>query len=150
LERGDDFVRKLAGQNFRIYPITARAIANLMISGEVEISPMTFASHVIASNADGAHLGWIPPGPLAVIDTVTALAAKAPHPHAAMLLIDFLMSKEGQLMYRDLGYESARTDMPASLLPPVKKMFLANRPTYMADFDTWTQTFRSLFERGAK
>ncbi|HYM18715.1 MAG TPA: ABC transporter substrate-binding protein, partial [Micropepsaceae bacterium] len=39
LTKGEDFVRKLAEQNIRIYPITARALANLVISGEVAISP---------------------------------------------------------------------------------------------------------------
>lgn len=147
LDKGEDYLRKLAAQNSRVYQVTSRAIANLMITGEVEIAPMTYASHVIASNAQGAKLAWIPPGPVYVLDTVTAIATKAPHPHAAMLMIDFLMSKEGQLIYRELGYESSRTDMPPGQLPPVKKAFLTNRPTYLDDFEKWAHMFRTLFDR---
>ena len=150
LDQGEDYLRKLAQQNSRVFQVTSRAISNLMLTGEVEIAPMTYASHVVASNADGGHLGWNAPGPVYVLDTVAALAAKAPHPHAAMLLIDFLMSKEGQLLYRDIGYESARTDMPPGALPPLKKMFLTNRPTYLDDFEKWAMTFRTLFDKGGK
>jgi iron(III) transport system substrate-binding protein len=150
LTKGEDYLKKLAQQDSRIYQVTSRAISNLMLTGEVEIAPMTYASHVIASNAQGGNLGWIAPGPVYVLDTVTAIASKAPHPHAAMLLIDFLMSKEGQTIYREIGYESSRTDMPPGALPPVQKMFLTNRPTYMQDFETWAQMFRTLFDRGGR
>lgn len=150
LDKGEDYLRKLAAQNSRIYQVTARAISNLMITGEVELAPMTYASHVIASKADGAHLEWNAPGPVYVLDTVAALASKSPHPNAAMLLIDFLASKEGQLLYRSIGYESARTDMPPGQLPPLQKSFLANRPNYLDEFETWARLFRDLFDKGGK
>ncbi len=41
-------------------------------------------------------------------DSGVAIARKAPHPHAAMLFMDFLMSKEGQVLYQELGYDSPR------------------------------------------
>ena len=56
LTRGEDFVRRLGEQNIRIYPVTARALANLMISGEVALSPTIYNSHVEASAARGAPL----------------------------------------------------------------------------------------------
>ncbi len=150
LEKGEDYLRKLAQQDSRVFQVTSRAVTNLMLTGEVELAPMTYASHIIASKAQGGHVEWIAPGSVYVLDTVTALATKAPHPHAAMLLIDFLMSKEGQMIYRELGYESSRTDMPPGDLPPVKKVFLTNRPTYMDDFEKWAQMFRTLFDRGSR
>jgi iron(III) transport system substrate-binding protein len=150
LDKGEAYLRKLAAQNSRIYQVTSRAISNLMITGEVELAPMTYASHVVASNAAGARLGWNAPGPVYVLDTVAALAVKAPHPYGSMLLIDFLASKEGQLLYREIGYDSARTDMPPSGLPPLTKMFLSNRPTYLDEFETWARLFRELFDKGGK
>jgi len=144
-----DYVRALGAQNMRIFQMDQRAISNMMIAGEVEISPTTYLSHVLASRAQGAPLAWNAPGPLPVLDTSAALATMAPHPHAAMLFIDFLLSKEGQLMYRDIGYASARSDMPASGLPPVEKVFLANRPNYLQEFETWLALFRSAFMHGS-
>jgi len=149
LTEGEDYVRALGQQNMRIFQMDARAIANLMISGEVDISPTTYLSHVLASRKQGAPLAWNAPGPVPVLDASVAIAAKSPHPHAAMLFIDFLLSKEGQLMYRDIGYASARLDMPPGDLPEVQKLFLASRPNYLSEFETWVALFRSAFIHGA-
>jgi iron(III) transport system substrate-binding protein len=148
ITHGIDFVRKLGQQNMRPYRITARAVANLMIAGEVLISPTTYLSHVEASRAQGAALAWNAPGPVPVTDTSTALAAKAPHPHAAMLFVDFLLSKEAQFLYRDLGYMSSRTDMPANETWKLEKLFLTNRPNYINDYEQWTRLFQDIFIKG--
>jgi len=144
---GLEFVRKLAQQQIRPYRVTARAVANLMISGEVALSPTTYLSHVEASRAQGAPLAWNAPGPVPVTDTSVAVAAKAPHPHAAMLLVDFLLSREAQLIYRELGYFSSRTDM-AGDAPKLQKLVLEHRPTYIADYEQWTRLVQDLFVRG--
>jgi iron(III) transport system substrate-binding protein len=144
---GLDFVRKLGQQQVRPYRVTARAVANLMISGEVALSPTTYLSHVEASRAQGAPLAWIAPGPVPVTDTSVALAAKAPHPHAAMLFVDFLLTREAQLMYRDLGYLSSRVDMAADA-PKLQKLVLENRPTYLQDYEQWTRLVQDIFVRG--
>jgi iron(III) transport system substrate-binding protein len=150
LAEGEDFVRRLGAQQIRIYNASARAVANLMISGEVDLSPTIYLAHAESSRRKGAPLEWRAPGPVPVLDTVTAMAAKAPHPHAAMLFIDFLLSKEGQLIYRKLGYFSAREDMPAADLPKIgKQLFLANRPHYTSEFEHWSKLYQDVFLRNA-
>jgi len=146
IAEGMDFVRRLGQQNIRIYNMTGRALANLMSSGEVVLSPTIYNSHVEASARKGAPLGWIAPGPVPVTDTGVAIARKAPHPHAAMLLIDFLMSKEGQLIYQELGYDSGRRDMATSGAP-VKKLYLANRPNYIGEYEGWMKVYQDVFVR---
>jgi iron(III) transport system substrate-binding protein len=147
---GADFVRMLGKQDIRVYPVAGRALANLMISGEVTLSPTIYQSHVEASKAQGAPLAWNAPGPVPVTDTAVALAAKAPHPHAAMLLIDFLLSREAQLLYRDLGYLSSRKDMKSDEYPDLQKLFLMNRPNYVAEFETWMRVFQETFVKSAR
>jgi iron(III) transport system substrate-binding protein len=146
LTRGEDFVRRLAEQDIRIYPVSARALANLVIAGEVELSPTIYNSHVETSAATGAPIAWVSPGQVPVTDTAVALAREAPSPHAAMLMMDYLMSQEGQRIYTSLGYGSARRDMnrQASAFP-VQKLYLANRPGYLREFAQWSRLFQSLF-----
>ncbi len=146
IAQGVDFVRKLGRQNIRVYNMTGRALANLMSSGEVVLSPTIYNSHVEASARKGAPLAWIAPGPVPVTDTGVAIARKAPHPHAAMLLIDFLMSKEAQLIYQELGYNSGRGDVATSGAP-VKKLYLANRPNYIAEYEGWMKLYQDVFVR---
>ena len=148
---GADFVRKLGAQDIRVYQIAGRALANLMISGEVALSPTIYDSHVAASRAKGAPLAWNAPGPVPVTNTSAALAAKAPHPHAALLFIDFLLSKEAQSMYRDLGYLSSRKDMKSDEHPDLQKLFLMDRPNYFDEFEGWTRLFQeAIIKAGRK
>jgi iron(III) transport system substrate-binding protein len=63
LTRGEDFVRRLGRQDISVYPVTARALANLMIAGEVVLSPTIYNSHVEVSAAKGAPIAWVAPGP---------------------------------------------------------------------------------------
>ena len=50
-----------------------------------------------------------------VTDSGVAIARKAPHPHATMLFMDFLMSQEGQWLYIELGYDLSRGDVAGPL-----------------------------------
>jgi iron(III) transport system substrate-binding protein len=147
---GIDYVKKLGQQDIRVYELTGRALANLMIAGEVPLSPTIYNSHVEASRAQGAPIAWSLPGPVAVTDTSTALALKAPHPHAAMLLIDFLLSKEGQALYRDLGYVPSRNGMAPKDLPVLQKLYLTNRPNYVAEFEQWATLVQQTIFKGGR
>jgi iron(III) transport system substrate-binding protein len=143
--QGVDFVRKLGAQNIRVYNITGRALANLMVSGEVMLSPTIYNSHVAESAGKGAPLAWFSPGLVPVTDSGVAIARKAPHPHAAMLLIDFLMSKEGAMLWEQIGYDSPRRDMAAG--QPVQKLYLTNRPNFLGEYDNWAKLYQDVFVR---
>jgi iron(III) transport system substrate-binding protein len=149
LTRGEDFVRRLGRQDIRVYPVTSRALANLMIAGEVVLSPTIYNSHVEVSAARGAPLAWIAPGPVPVTDTAVALARGAPSPHAAMLMIDYLMSQEGQSIYGQLGYGSAREGANRQAgNSPVQKLYIGNRPDFVREFAEWSKLYRDVFLRG--
>ncbi len=143
---GVDFVRKLGQQNIRVYSLTGRALANLMLAGEVALSPTIYNSHVALSSEKGAPLAWLAPGPVPVTDSGVAIARKAPHPHAAMLFADFLMSKEAQVLYQELGYDSPRRDLAGSGAK-VQKLYLTNRPNYIGEFEVWAKLYQDVFLR---
>jgi iron(III) transport system substrate-binding protein len=148
LTRGEDFVRRLGAQDIRIYPVTARALANLMIAGEVVLSPTIYNSHVEVSAGSGAPLAWIAPGAVPVTDTAVALARGAPSPHAAMLMIDHFMSQEGQAMYGQLGYGSARQGANRQAgNNQVQKLYIGNRPDFVREFAEWSKLYRDVFLR---
>ena len=149
LTRGEDFVRRLGQQDIRIYPVTSRALANLMIAGEVVLSPTIYNSHVEVSAKSGAPLQWVAPGPVPVTDTAVALARGAPAPHAAMLMIDYLMSQEGQAIYGQLGYGSARRGASRQAANnQVQKVYIGNRPQFVREFAEWAKLYRDVFVRG--
>ncbi len=146
IAQGRDFVRKLGAQNIRVYNLTGRALANLMTAGEVMLSPTIYNSHVAASARKGAPLGWFAPGPVPVTDSGVAVARKAPHPHAAMLFVDFLMSKESQALYQQLGYDSPRSDA-AGAGAKLQRLYLTNRPNYIREYEDWAKLYQDVFVR---
>jgi iron(III) transport system substrate-binding protein len=150
LTLGEDYVRKLGAQNSRVYPLLGRALANLTISGEAPLSWTTYDSHVAASRAQGATIAWNAPGPVSVTDTSVALATKAPHPHAAMLFVDFLLSEEGQKMYQKIGYSSARNGMPSTGSDKLQKLYLTNRPNYVDDYERWSKLTNDVIMKGGR
>ena len=50
-DKGEDFVRRLGQQKIRIFQVSARAVANFVVSGEVPLSPALFNSHIANSRA---------------------------------------------------------------------------------------------------
>jgi ABC-type Fe3+ transport system substrate-binding protein len=58
--------------------------------------------------------------PALALFAVIALPANAPHPNAGKLMMDFLLSQEGQEIYAKFGYITVDPDVPpqdASLRP---------------------------------
>ena len=141
---GEDFVRKLGTQDIRVYKLTARALQNLVSSGEVAIAARASNAHVAEDRRKGAPVEWVAPGPVAVTSTVAAVAARPPHPHAAMLMVDFLISEEGQRMYQEIGYNSARKGLEDRDTPK-EKVYFTQRPTFVEDFEKWGELFRAVF-----
>ena len=74
------------------------------------------------------------------------LSIGAPHPHAAMLFADFLMSKEAQFVYQELGYDSARRAV-AGPGAQVERLYLTNRPNFIRDYEDWAKLYQDTFVR---
>ena len=89
-------LKKLKSQNPAVHNVSGRALLDMVISGEVGVSPTTFRNHVEVSLKAGAPIEWIPMDVVPSNSGSTAISAKAPHPHAALLLADFILGAGGQ------------------------------------------------------
>jgi iron(III) transport system substrate-binding protein len=102
-EKGMDYLRRLAKQNMAILPASARQILDQVIAGEYPVGVEILNHHVAYSAARGAPIGWQPMNPSLASLLVLGLL-KGPHPNAGKLLIDFVMSDEGQNLLRNADY----------------------------------------------
>jgi iron(III) transport system substrate-binding protein len=91
---GGNFVEELAGQKPRIYQ-SAVAIGQAIASGEVWGSP-TAATTLLTAKANGAPVDFAVPEKPFGVPWYSQVLASAPHPNAAQLLADFLVTPEGQ------------------------------------------------------
>jgi iron(III) transport system substrate-binding protein len=67
-------------------------LANLVVSAEVPVALTTYLYKVMQLKNDGAPIDWFVLPPEVARAQGTGLARKAPHPHAGVLFMDFLLS----------------------------------------------------------
>lgn len=144
---GREFLEKIAKQDVNVQNISGAALAELVASGEVPLSPTIFNSNIAVSKRKGAPVEWRPIDPVVATTGTSGLVAKAPNPHAALLFLDFLHSKEGQEAVLKGGLSSARKDL-ASNEQKFKKVYIENKypPEVMErKFAEWEGLKRRLF-----
>ena len=120
---GREFLEKLADQEVKVQNMSGAALAGLVVSGEVPLSPTIFDANITQAKQKGAPVEWRPLEPVVTTVAYSGLTLKAPHPHAALLFLDYLHSKEGQQMIMKGGLWSPREDV-GSLAQKFKKSYI--------------------------
>ena len=105
-EKGEAYLKRLARQGIVNYAGSARALVDRVGEGEYKIALEIYAHHPLISKAKGAPLDTQMLDPVPSALSTIQLAKNAPHPNAAMLFIDFVLSKEGQEVLRAAQYLS--------------------------------------------
>jgi iron(III) transport system substrate-binding protein len=103
-ERAKSYLEKLAQQKVVMRTESARTVFQMMLSGEHKLMLNPFLNHVGEVIKKGAPVNVVMVDPVPYTASPLMLAKTAPHPHAAMLLMDFLLGKEAQGVLRDAGY----------------------------------------------
>lgn len=117
-EKGLEFMRKLKSQE----PVFRRgrtAQAELVAAGEFAVTVEVYAHRAQEIKEKGAPINWLAVEPVLIHPLVGLIAKNAPHPNAARLFMDFILSREGQTKVRDEGRIPARADVatqPAELM----------------------------------
>ena len=109
-EKTETYLRALAKQQIVTRPSSLRNVLDLLIAGEHAIMLNAAFHHVAGSRAKGAPVNATMQEPVLARNNYVILLKTAPHPHAAMLLIDFLMDEEAQ---RLMGLEQYYPVNPA-------------------------------------
>jgi iron(III) transport system substrate-binding protein len=85
-------------------------IAQLLGAGEFPLA-ITYAHTVEQLKSRGAPIDWISLDPMVAISQPIALSARAPHPNAGKLFIDFMLSAEGANLLKLQQRIPARLDV---------------------------------------
>ena len=111
-EKGLAYLRELSKQNITGIQVAARQVFDQVIAGEYSIALNIFNNHAVISAAKGAPSAWIAMNPAMAIPSVISVTKDAPRPNAGKLLVEFLASPEGQMLYRDADYMPLDPDVP--------------------------------------
>lgn len=103
---------KLVGeQQAKIYPLPQ--MVERLSAGDVSVAFFANEANLHRLKKAGAPIEWKCPSPGLQLNDFQFIAANAPHPNAARLWVEFLLSKKGQeLVNVGLGLGPSRTDVP--------------------------------------
>lgn len=148
-ENGMDFLQKLSAQAPQVRG-GGTLLATLVAAGEFPVAFSINENNVENFKQKGAPIDWLRlADPLYGELVPIGVMAGAPHPAAARLFVDYVLSKEGQELFRDLGKVPARMDVEPKInidrgkirmIPPEE----ASRTSYYA------RLFDELFVKRAK
>jgi iron(III) transport system substrate-binding protein len=144
-EKGVKYMRELAKQN-PMLRIGQSLITQLVAAGEATLQINGNAVTVNRMKEKGAPIDWVAPGPLPGLMVGVGLTAQAPHPAAARLFVDFLLSKEGQQLYQSAGRLVARSDLPQDESMKVRgAQIIPVDPTWAENFDEDSKLMKDIF-----
>ncbi len=110
-ENGLNYMRALAKQTPAVRRESTAMRAQLVIAGEADLDVDSTYSVLNPLIKKGAPVHWTTLGPALVVPVGYGLATNAPHPNAAKLFIDFVLSQEGQRLVLSFDRQSARADL---------------------------------------
>jgi ABC-type Fe3+ transport system substrate-binding protein len=112
-EKGKAYLQRLKTQNVAKTTASNRQLLDLVIAGEYPLALHIFNHHAHISKTAGAPVDWYALEPAsATINTISPVT-RSPHPHATMLLIDFILSEKGQKVFQAVNYLPAQPKIPA-------------------------------------
>jgi iron(III) transport system substrate-binding protein len=142
--RGLDFFRKLAA----LKPEMRKGhilVAQLVAAGELPVCLTIYSGNADSIKAKGGPIDWTAVEPLVGRPQAIAVAKNAPHPHAALLFADFVLSPEGQRVLADMGrVPSSRTQ---KTLLDAHKYVMIDPIKWLDEAPKWEKVWNELFLR---
>ena len=144
-DKGLKYMRDLSRQN-PMLRIGQTLITQLVAAGEAALQVNSNAVTVNRLKQKGAPIDWVAPGPLPGLMVGVGLTAQAPHPAAARLFVDFLLSKEGQQLYQSAGRLVARSDLSQDESMKVRgAQIVPVDPAWAENFDEDSKLLKEIF-----
>jgi len=113
-------------------------LANLVVAGEVPLALTVFNYTAEQLKRRGAPLDWFALAPVISMPNSISVANSAPHPHAAMLFLDFMLS-EGQNILAARDYVVTSTRVPSPLGRTDLKVL--DSAKVLAEGDKWQRLY---------
>jgi iron(III) transport system substrate-binding protein len=143
-EKGLTYMRELAKQ---VGLRNGRTIlAQLVAAGEFKGALSAYSQTFEQMKPAGAPVDWVYLNPVFANIHPTGISAKAPHPNAGKLFVDFVLSKRGQELVRSMNRIPDRIDTPPEqprFIEGVKPAFAPNE--VLENFEGYAKTFHEIF-----
>jgi iron(III) transport system substrate-binding protein len=123
-------------------------ITNMLASGEVPITFTQYYEQAARAKREGAPIGLAFLNPVIAVPTGLAVMKNAPHPHAAMLFLDFYLTDGQKIIAEEFDY--VPTNLKYQKLPEGMQLSVADMGKYVDEFQKWRRTFLDVFQPRAR
>jgi iron(III) transport system substrate-binding protein len=142
--KGADLMRKIAA----LQPGLRKGhvlLASLVAAGDVPVGLAMYNSNIETLKRKGAPIDYVPVQPVVARPQGIGVARNAPHPNAAILFAEFVLSPDGQQLFESMGRVPASTKIksefnrfPFVVIDPV---------TVLDEAAKWDKQWNELFVR---
>lgn len=139
--KAKDYFTRLGKQSLKVVHGHS-VLQQMLIAGDAISTPTQYLHQAIAEKKSGAPINFVIMDPM--VDSLEALALlkNAPHPHAALLFIDYVTSKEGQTLIYKRGRNPAYPGMDPLLNDA--NLLIEAAGGSMDNFDYWQKLYKDL------
>jgi iron(III) transport system substrate-binding protein len=144
-KEGMAFFRKLAASRPQVRT-GHTLVSELVAAGEIPIAAAVYNHAVERLAASGAPIKWKALAPTMARPGAIGMARNAPHPHAALLFADFMLSPEGQELIRQRNRVPSSTAVNSTLNKFPYQMI--DPALTLDEADKWEHLWADLFLKG--
>ena len=143
-EKGLAYMKKLAAQDLRYHPGLS-LLTNLLASGEFPLLLNDYLHTAEDIKRKGGPVDWVAQNPVYTKFQPIEIGAKAPHPNAAKLFVDFVLSVEGQKIIASFARVPTRTGIPTNIQGLEKLNYVVDEFSSADDFNKNYELFQKIF-----
>lgn len=143
-EKGMAYMKKLGAQELRLYA-GLTIITNLLAAGEFPLVLNTYVHNAEEAKRKGAPVDWVAQEPVFTKFQPIGVGARAAHPNAAKLFVEFMLSEEGQKIIASFGRVPTRMGVPIAVQGIDKLNFVVDDIGAGDDFNKSYELFRNVF-----
>jgi len=147
--RGKELLKQIATVLRPVMVDGHLALARSVGAGEYWLALNNYASLTLNVQLSGAPIEFWALDPVALFFGSVAISAQAPHPHAALMAANFILSREAQQFLTQRGRTPTRQDVPVN--PPYVQEVLKGREIIATIFageeqKKWQGLFKEIFK----
>jgi len=141
-ERGVAYFRRLAAMR----PDVRKGhvlLAELVGAGEIPVGLTIYNGNAESLKRKGVPIEWVPIEPVVARPQGIAVASNAPHPHAALAFVDFVLSPAGQGLFDSMDRAPASTKVQTRMNR--FNYTVIDPATALDEQDKWDRLWHDLF-----
>ncbi len=141
-EKGIKFFSDLVKQNGISVRKGHSVLNNLVVAGDVALALTDYSYMPVNSKKSGAPIDWFVLDPVVSSPSGVGVVARAPHPNAALLFYEYMVSIEGQNGLVSLNYVPTNSKVPSPLGPLRTEM--VDPAVALDQGDKWVKSFEEV------